>query len=194
MFRYTLVNARNHLTTPSALENIFARSRFQLLKCCSLLNARRDLWRGYFGKVWVASFLTSFACLAVLLSARQVHAQVTFPDNQPVATAEGQAHPPGLADMLFKMLPMFVMVFFIFYFMVMKPQQQRLKSQKELLESLKKGESVVTSGGILGKIAGIEGELVLIEVAPNVRIRVEATHIARKVEKPGADKSAAANS
>ncbi len=78
------------------------------------------------------------------------------------------------------MLPMFIMVFFIFYFMVMKPQQAKLKAQQNLLTGLKKGDTVVTTSGMIGKIAGVEKDHVSVEVAANVRVKMEPTAIARK--------------
>lgn len=99
---------------------------------------------------------------------------------------------PGFGDVLFKMLPMFCMVFFIFYFMVIKPQQQKLKSQQDLLQSLKKGDSVVTSGGIIAKVAGVESDHVLLDIAPNVRLKLEPSHIAKRFEKNPQEKDKAA--
>jgi preprotein translocase subunit YajC len=99
---------------------------------------------------------------------------------------------PGFGDVLFKMLPMFFMVFFIFYFMVIKPQQQKLKSQQDLLQSLKKGDSVVTTGGIIAKVAAIESDHVMLDIAPNVRLKLEPSHVAKRFEKNPQEKDKAA--
>ena len=101
-------------------------------------------------------------------------------------------HRPGFGDVLFKMLPMFFMVFFIFYFMVIKPQQQKLKSQQDLLQSLKKGDSVVTTGGIIAKVAAIESDHVMLDIAPNVRLKLEPSHVAKRFEKNPQEKDKAA--
>ena len=70
----------------------------------------------------------------------------------------------------------------IYYFMIIKPQQLKVKSQADLTASLKKGDSVVTTGGIFGRVSSVETDGVSIEVAPNVKIKVELAHIARKNE------------
>lgn len=93
--------------------------------------------------------------------------------------AQGQ---PGFGEVLFKMLPMFAMVFLIFYFMVIKPQQQKLREQDNLLKGLKKGDTVVTSGGIIARFVGIEGDAALVEASPNNRLRIEPSHIAKRYE------------
>ena len=107
------------------------------------------------------------------------------PENDP-------NHRSGFGDVLFKMLPMFGMVFFIFYFMVIKPQQQKLKSQQDLIQGLKKGDSVVTSGGIIAKVAAIESDHVLLDIAPNVRLKLEPGHISKRFEKSPPEKEKAA--
>lgn len=98
-----------------------------------------------------------------------------------VALAQGQpAAQPGFGEVFMRMLPMFIMVFFIFYFLVMKPQQAKLKAQQSLLSGLKKGDTVVTTSGLIGKIAGVEKDHVSLEVATNVRVKMEPSAIARK--------------
>ena len=96
----------------------------------------------------------------------------------------GQA-PGGLFAVLSELLPMFAIVFLIFYFMIIRPQQQKLLEHKKLIESLKKGDNVVTSGGILGRVASVDKDHILLEVAGNVKIRFETAHVQRRSEKPG---------
>ena len=101
------------------------------------------------------------------------------------AFAQGAGAPPaqpGIGEVFMRMIPMFIMVFFIFYFMVMKPQQAKLRAHRDLLESLKKNDAVVTSGGVIGKVAGVEGDHVLVEVAQNVRVRFERQAIAKRID------------
>ena len=62
--------------------------------------------------------------------------------------------------------------FLIFYFMIMRPQQQQQRKHKAFLDSLKKGDEVVTSGGIVGKVAAVAGDVLTVEIAPNVKVRV----------------------
>src|SRR6267143_29285 len=66
-----------------------------------------------------------------------------------------------------------VAIFFgIFYFMIIRPQQKQQKTHKSFLESLKKGDEVITNGGLIGRIAGVQGDVLTLEIANNVRVRV----------------------
>ena len=106
-----------------------------------------------------------------------------------VAPAIAQVAPGEQASMggLFgRMLPMFLMVFFVFYFLQIRPQQQKLRQQDELLKSLKKGEPVLTTSGIIGRFAGADEGAVLLDVASGVRMRFEPTAITKRVESSGA--------
>ncbi len=71
------------------------------------------------------------------------------------------------------------------YFAVLRPQQNAKQAQEELLKTMKTGDKVVTSGGILGVIAGVEEETdtVFVKVADNVKIKVKRTHILEVVNK-----------
>lgn len=74
-------------------------------------------------------------------------------------------------EFLISMVP-FVALFAIMYFLVLRPQQQRLKAHQALVAGVRRGDVVITSGGIIGKVTKVEDTEVLIEVAENVRIRV----------------------
>ncbi|MEZ5690364.1 MAG: preprotein translocase subunit YajC [Rickettsiales bacterium] len=70
-------------------------------------------------------------------------------------------------------------LFFIFYFMLIKPQKNRIKKHQDLIGSLKKGDKVITSGGIIGTIIKLEGDdVIALEIAQNVRIRMAKASIA----------------
>jgi preprotein translocase subunit YajC len=62
--------------------------------------------------------------------------------------------------------------FVIFYFIVMRPQQKQQNEHKTFLDKLSKGDEVVTSGGVVGKVDKVAGDLVFVEVASNVKLRV----------------------
>jgi preprotein translocase subunit YajC len=66
----------------------------------------------------------------------------------------------------------FVIIFFIFYFMLIRPQMKKQKEHVKMLESLKKGEKVVTSGGIVGTITKVDDNLFHLEVANDMVIKV----------------------
>jgi preprotein translocase subunit YajC len=78
---------------------------------------------------------------------------------------------------LISTLIMFGAIFAIFYFMIIRPQQKRAKEREKLLSNIEKGDKIVTSGGVHATIVGIEEKTVLIEIAPNVKIKVERSAI-----------------
>jgi preprotein translocase subunit YajC len=78
-----------------------------------------------------------------------------------------------------QMLPMLAICYLIFYFMVIRPQEAKNKQHKSLLESIKRGDTVVTTSGVIAKVAGVESDHVLLEVAPNVKVKYVMTAIAR---------------
>ena len=71
------------------------------------------------------------------------------------------------------MLVMVGIFFVIMYFMIIRPQSKRQKEQKALMASISKGDEVVTSGGMMGKIKGVTDDVVRIELAENVIIKVQ---------------------
>ena len=82
-------------------------------------------------------------------------------------------------------------LFFIFYFILIRPQQKRLKFHREMLKSLAKGNKVMTSGGLIGTIAKLEGDdVVLLEVAQGVKLRVAKSSITDVLDNKAASESA----
>ena len=73
---------------------------------------------------------------------------------------------------------MLVAIVGIFYFLMIRPQQKRAKEHKNFLESLKKGDKVITSGGLYGTITGITDDAITIEIAEKVRVKVEKGTVA----------------
>ncbi len=72
-----------------------------------------------------------------------------------------------------------ILIFIIFYVLLILPQQRRIKKHREFLNNLKRGDEVVTSGGIYGKITGITDKVVTLEIADRVRIKVSKDQIMR---------------
>src|SRR5512145_3108257 len=72
---------------------------------------------------------------------------------------------------------MLVIMFAIFYFLLIRPQQKRAKQHKELVESLKVGDQVVTAGGMHGKVAAVQENVVTLEVATGVKIKFNRSSI-----------------
>ncbi len=75
-----------------------------------------------------------------------------------------------------------VLLFVVFYFLLIRPQQKRAKQQKAFIENLKKGDKVITSGGLYGTITGITDTEVTLEIAEKVRVKVLKGAIASQVK------------
>ena len=73
-------------------------------------------------------------------------------------------------------VPLLIM-FAIFYFLLIRPQQKKAKQHKELLGALKKGDRVVSSGGLHGTVTGLTEDVVTMEIAPKVRVKVSRSSI-----------------
>ncbi len=74
-----------------------------------------------------------------------------------------------------------ILMFAIFYFLLIRPQQKKQKEHRQMLGSLKKGERVITSGGLYGRITGITDTVVTLEIAEKVRVKVGRANIAGMV-------------
>jgi preprotein translocase subunit YajC len=73
---------------------------------------------------------------------------------------------------------LFGSIILIFYFMIIRPQQKRAKERQKLLDSIKKGDKVITSGGMYGTVAGLDEKTVLVQIADNVKVKLERGSIA----------------
>jgi len=72
---------------------------------------------------------------------------------------------------------MFALIFVVFYFFLIRPQSKRQKETKKFQESLENGKSVITQGGIYGKIKEVKENYVIMEIADNIRVRVNKNMI-----------------
>lgn len=96
-----------------------------------------------------------------------------------VAWAQGaQGGNAGPGASLLSLVP-FVLIFIVFYFLLILPQQKRQKKLKEMLGALKKGDKVVTSGGLWGTVTNLGKETVTLQIADNTKIKVQRESIAR---------------
>ena len=87
------------------------------------------------------------------------------------AFAQGGSMFGGSDNMLVSMLP-FVLIFVIMYFLILRPQQKRAKQHSEMVKNVRRGDTVVTSGGLVGKITKvIDDDHIEVEVADGVRVR-----------------------
>jgi preprotein translocase subunit YajC len=106
------------------------------------------------------------------------------------AMAPGAGADSGQGGGFTAIIPL-VLMFGIFYFLLIRPQQKKAREQKDLLNELKRDDAVITTGGIYGKITGVTDTIITLEIAPNVRIRVTKSSIAGKASteaKPAEDK------
>ncbi|HEX9941033.1 MAG TPA: preprotein translocase subunit YajC [Thermoanaerobaculia bacterium] len=87
-----------------------------------------------------------------------------------------QAGPSGVLGALGGFVPM-LLVFVIFYVVLMLPMQRQRKALQQMIANLKKGDRVVTSGGIYGEVTAVEGATVMLRIADNVRVRVAKSAI-----------------
>src|SRR3989442_15729377 len=95
--------------------------------------------------------------------------------------AYAQSAPAGAGPGPLMTLIPFVLIFIIMYFMVIRPQQKKTKEHQELLNKLKKNDEVMTSGGIYGKVVALAENVMTLEMAPNVRIRIHRPQISAVV-------------
>ena len=77
----------------------------------------------------------------------------------------------GATGILFNILP-FALIIVVFYFLLIRPQQQRMKAHRAMVEGLRKGDEVVTQGGIIGKVTKVGDTEVTVELAESVRVKV----------------------
>jgi preprotein translocase subunit YajC len=77
-----------------------------------------------------------------------------------------------------------ILMFVVFYFLLIWPQQKKAKAHRAVLSNLKKGDEVVTSGGLYGAITGITDTVVTLEIAEKVRIKVSRSSVAGIVRTP----------
>ena len=89
---------------------------------------------------------------------------------------------PSQTDSLLTFLPM-VAIFVVFYFLLIRPQQKKQKEARAMLESLNKGDEVVTAGGVVGRIAKLNEQYATVEVAPNTEIVVQRGAISQLLPK-----------
>jgi preprotein translocase subunit YajC len=90
-----------------------------------------------------------------------------------ISPAYAQAPGGGMGEIVNLLVPM-LMVFVIFYFFMIRPQQQRVKQHRAAIDAMRRGDTVVTSGGIVGKVTKVtEGAVEIeVEIADNTRVRV----------------------
>lgn len=99
------------------------------------------------------------------------------------AYAQTAGDPGAGAGMLVQLMP-FVLIFVVFYFLLIRPQQKRAREQRAMLDAIRRGDRVVTGGGILGTVDKVEENEITVTVAENVKIKVLRGTIQQVLSKP----------
>jgi len=89
-----------------------------------------------------------------------------------IQQAWADAQTQGGGESLINLLPLIVL-FVVFYFLLIRPQTKRVKEHKKMVDSLVKGDEVVTNGGLLGRIIELGDNFVLLEIANNLQVKVQ---------------------
>jgi len=92
------------------------------------------------------------------------------------------ADPAAQQNPLISFLPLLVL-FAVFYFMLIRPQMKRAKEQRTMISALAKGDEVLTNGGLLGRIEEIAEQFVVLEIAPNVSVKLQKQAISAVLPK-----------
>lgn len=100
-----------------------------------------------------------------------------------IAYAQPQGQQPGGTIGFIASLVPFILVILIFYFLVIMPQHRKQKKQRQMLDALKKGDKVVTSGGIFGTVMNIADKKVTLQIADNVKIKILKDYVSEVVTK-----------
>lgn len=83
------------------------------------------------------------------------------------------AQPEGSGGSAYGNIIFLVAIIAVFYFLIIRPQQKRQKERDHMITALKKGDKVITSGGVHGNIVGLDEKTVLVQIADNVKVKVE---------------------
>lgn len=94
----------------------------------------------------------------------------------------------GASSGFVSLIPL-ILIFVIFYFLLLRPQIKRAKEHRKMVEALAKGDEVVTSGGVLGRITRLDEEFVAVEIADGVVVRVQRSAISQMMPKGTVRKS-----
>lgn len=98
-----------------------------------------------------------------------------------MAPPAGEAAQGGAASAMMNIVPL-IFMFAIFYFLLIRPQQKKAKEHRAMIDSLKTGENVKTASGIHGKIAAIDDQVITLEIATGVKIKIDKPYVTSVVK------------
>jgi preprotein translocase subunit YajC len=94
------------------------------------------------------------------------------------AQAAGAAPAGGFSDILVQLMPILLLVV-IFWFLIFRPQQKRLKAQQAMLSAIRRGDTIVSTGGIIGKVTkAVDGEDLEVEIAQGIKVKLVRSMVA----------------
>ena len=96
-----------------------------------------------------------------------------------LAYAQGAPAAPGPSPMV--SLAPIALMFIVLYFLLIRPQQKRAREHETMVQNVKRNDEIVTTGGIYGRVQSIADKILVVEIAPNVRIRLEREQVANVV-------------
>ena len=105
-----------------------------------------------------------------------------------ILISNAYAQTAGTGSTLMSLLPM-ILIFVVFYFILIRPQQKRQKEHREMVSNLAKGDEVLTNGGFLGKVTNVGEAYLTVELADGIVVKVQAASVAQVLPK-GTIKSA----
>ncbi len=95
-----------------------------------------------------------------------------------IAWAQSQAAPPGTGEqLLFSVIIPIGFMFGIFYFLLIRPQTRKAAEHAKLLGSLRRNDEVITTGGLIGRVTDVDEKVLTVEIAPNVKVKVDRAHV-----------------
>ncbi len=94
-----------------------------------------------------------------------------------ITPAHAASAAPAGGDLISMFLPL-VLIMGVFWFLLIRPQQKKMKEHQAMLANLRRGDSVVTSGGLIGKVTKVADDEVTVELAEGVRVKVKKSYIA----------------
>lgn len=98
------------------------------------------------------------------------------------AFAQAATAPGGAMGSLISFAPI-ILIFLIMYFLMIRPQQKKVKEHRALIEGLRRGDQVVTAGGLIGKVVKVADTELEVELAPNVKVRVVRSTVTQVLSK-----------
>lgn len=100
----------------------------------------------------------------------------------PPGTGQG-----GLGGSTFSAILPFVAIFALFYFLIIRPQQRQSRERKKMLAEVKRGDTIVTTGGIYGRVINVDGDDITVEIAKGINIKMVRSGISEKVDSVAAE-------